>query len=111
MGVGAGVALLFAVALGALALAGVANGIDNVATDTILQKQVPDALLGRVFSVRFTSYSAAEAITYPLGGLLVDASGGRQTYIVSGLATVGAGALLLLVILALLRRHQKTEHT
>lgn len=99
--VGTAVAPLFAVALGALAVAGAANGVDNVATDTILQKRVPDALLGRVFSVRFTSYSAAEAIAYPLGGLLVDASGPRQAFAVSGLATVAAGALILLLLIAM----------
>ena len=98
--VGAGIAPLFSLALGALAVAGVANGVDNVATDTILQKRVPDALLGRVFSVRFTGYSAAEAVAYPLGGLLVDASGPRQTFAVSGLAAAAAGALILLILIA-----------
>lgn len=109
--VSAGLAPLFAVALGALAVAGATNGIDNVATDTILQTRVPDALLGRVFSVRFTGYSAAEAIAYPLGGLLVDASGARQAYLLSGIATAGAGLLiLLLVITAPAKRSQETKH-
>lgn len=109
--VGTGMAPVFAVALGALAIAGVANGIDNVATDTILQKRVPDALLGRVFSVRFTGYSAAEAIAYPLGGLLVDASGARQTFAISGVATAVAGVLILLIlIVAPAKPEEKAEH-
>ncbi len=108
--IGAGLAPLFAVALGALAVAGAANGIDNVATDTILQTRVPDALLGRVFSVRFTGYSAAEAIAYSLGGLLVDASGARQTYMVSGLATAVAGLLILLVLATPAKRSRGTKH-
>ena len=108
--VGAGLAPLFVVALGALTVAGAANGIDNVATDTILQTRVPDALLGRVFSVRFTGYSAAEAIAYSLGGLLVDASGARQTYVISGLATAVAGLLILLVLAALAKRSRETKH-
>jgi MFS family permease len=95
-----GLSPTFALALGALAIAGVANGIDNVATDTILQKQVPDALLGRVFSVRFMGYSAAEAVAYPAGGLLVDAAGPRLTYLAAGSATAVAGVLILLLIAA-----------
>ena len=97
---GTGASPTFAFALGALAVAGFANGIDNVATDTILQKRVPEALLGRVFSVRFLSYSAGEAFAYPTGGLIVDAVGPRSTYLLAGGATVAAGLLILLVIVA-----------
>ncbi|MBA2712891.1 MAG: MFS transporter, partial [Rubrobacteraceae bacterium] len=46
--VGAGLSPSFVVALGALMVAGIANGTENVTTDTILQKRVPDAFLGRV---------------------------------------------------------------
>lgn len=98
--VGTGASPAFTAALGALAIAGIANGIDNVVTDTVLQRHVPDALLGRVFSVRFTGYSVAEALAYPLGGLFVDAYGPRPAYIVSGLATAGAGVLILLLLTA-----------
>ncbi len=106
--VGTGISPAFAAVLGALAVAGVANGIDNVVTDTVLQKRVPEALLGRVFSVRFTGYSAAETLAYPLGGLFVDAFGPRPTYIVSGFATAGAGVLILLFLTpALLARSNK----
>ena len=45
---GTGVSPTFALALGALAVAGIFNGIDNVVTDTILQKRVPGTFLGRV---------------------------------------------------------------
>lgn len=102
---GTGASPVFAAALGALAVAGVANGVDNVVTDTVLQRRVPEALLGRVFSVRFTGYSAAEALAYPLGGLFVDAFGPRPTYAFSGLVTAGVGVLILLLLLpALLAR-------
>lgn len=98
--VATGLSPTFAIALGALTIAGVANGVDNVATDTILQKQVPDALLGRVFSVRFMGYSVAEAVAYPAGGLIVDAVGPRTTYLFAGSATAVAGVLILLFIAA-----------
>jgi MFS family permease len=78
---------------------GVANGTENVTTDTILQKRVPDALLGRVFSVRFLGFSVGEILAYGIGGALVDASGAPLTYLLAGVATAAAG-LLILVFLA-----------
>jgi MFS family permease len=97
--VGAGLSPTFALALGALVVAGVANGTENVTTDTILQKRVPDALLGRVFSVRFLGFSVGEAFAYGVGGAIVDASGARSTYLLAGAATAAAG-LAILVFLA-----------
>jgi len=95
---GTGLSPTFILALGALMVAGVSNGIDNVATDTILQQRVPEALLGRVFSVRFLGYSAAEALAFPAGGLIVDAIGPRSTYLLVGVATAAAGLLVLLFL-------------
>jgi MFS family permease len=98
--VGTGLAAAFVLALGALTVEGVATGIDNVATDTILQQRVPDAFLGRVFSIRFLGYSAGEALAYPAGGLLVDAFGPRSTYLIAGSATAAAGLLVLLAMIS-----------
>ena len=98
---GTGLAPAFVLALGALTVEGVATGIDNVATDTILQERVPDAFLGRVFSIRFLGYSAGEALAYPAGGLLVDAVGPRSTYILAGIATAAAGLLVLLAMITI----------
>lgn len=95
---GTGLAPTFILALGVLAVAGISNGIDNVATDTILQKRVNEAFLGRVFAVRFLTYSVGEALAYPTGGLIVDAVGPRSTYLLAGLATAVAGLLILLFI-------------
>lgn len=96
--VGVGLAPTFVLALGAIAVAGVANGVDNVATDTVLQTRVPDAFLGRVFAARFMTFSAGEALAYPLGGLLVDATGPRPTYLLAGAATAAAGLLVVLIV-------------
>src|SRR5215213_8597496 len=98
---GTGLAPAFVLALGALTVEGAATGIDNVATDTILQERVPEAFLGRVFSIRFLGYSAGEALAYPLGGLLVDAVGPRSTYLLAGIATATSGLLVLLAMIAL----------
>ena len=95
---GTGLSPAFVFALIALTAEGVFTGIDNVTTDTILQERVPDAFLGRVFSVRFLSYSVGEALAYPLGGLLVDTNGPRFTYVLAGVATAIVGLLTLLLI-------------
>ena len=93
--VGTGLAPAFVIALGALAVAGVSNGVDNVATDTVLQRRVPDVFLGRVFSVRFLGYTVGEALAYQVGGLTMDATGPRFVYLLAGIATAAAGLLIL----------------
>jgi len=102
-----GISPTFVLALIALTIAGLANGIDDVTANTILQKQVPDAFLGRVFAVRLLSYGAGEALAFTVGGLVVDAVGQRSTYIYAGAATAVAGSLMLLLVLATpLGRHR-----
>ncbi|MFL6032208.1 MAG: MFS transporter [Rubrobacteraceae bacterium] len=96
--VGTGLAPAFVIALGALAVAGVSNGVDNVATDTVLQRRVPDVFLGRVFSVRFLGYTVGEALAYQVGGLTMDATGPRFVYLVAGVATAAAGLLILTLL-------------
>jgi MFS family permease len=95
---GTGLSPTFALALVALTVAGIANGIDDVTASTILQKSVPDAFLGRVFAVRFLGYGVGEVLAYPVGGAIVDSSGPRFTYLFAGAATVVAGLLALLLV-------------
>ncbi|WP_273846527.1 MFS transporter [Rubrobacter calidifluminis] len=96
---GAGLSPLFTLALAAITLAGISNGVDNVTCDTILQTSVPENFLGRVFSVRFLGFGIGEAVAYPLGGLLTDATGPSHTYLIAGIAT----ALALTFTIAMLR--------
>ena len=107
--VGVGLSPNFALALGVIAIAGAANGVDNVATDTILQERVPDAFLGRVFAARFLTFSAGEAVAYPIGGLIVDAAGPRSTYLLAGATTAVAGVLVLLLLAAALPATAETD--
>ena len=94
---GTGLAPTFALALVALAVAGIANGIDDVAASTVLQERVPDAFLGRVFSLNFFGLSTGEVLAYLVGGTLVDAAGARFTYLLAGTATAAAGLLVALL--------------
>ena len=95
---GTGLSPTFALALAMLAIAGAANGLDNVVTDTILQRLVPNALLGRVFSVKYLGYGAGEALAYPAGGVLVDALGARSAFLLAGIVTAAAALVVLLVL-------------
>jgi predicted MFS family arabinose efflux permease len=96
--VATGLAPTFVIALVALMVAGGANGIDNVTTDTILQSTVPDVFLGRVFAVRFLGFSVGEILAYPLGGLIMDATSPRATYLLAGTASAAAGLLVLVLV-------------
>lgn len=95
---GAGFSPTFVLALVALTAAGAGNGVDNVTTDTILQNRVPDEFLGRVFSVRFLTYSTGEVLAYPVGGLIVDAVGPRSTYLLAAAATAVAGLVIMFAV-------------
>jgi MFS family permease len=99
--VGVGLSPAFVFALSALVVVGFTNGTENVITETILQKQVPDALLGRVFSVRFLGFSIGEVFAYGIGGVIVDASGARFAYLLAGATTAAAGlAILVFLVVA-----------
>lgn len=93
-----GLSPTFVFALGALVVAGASNGIDNVTSDVILQREVNKAFLGRVFSVKFLSFSSAEVLAYAGGGLIVDSAGPRSTYLIAGGGVAVAGLLVLLLI-------------
>jgi MFS family permease len=102
---GTGLSPTFGLAIVTLVVAGFANGTENVTTDTILQKRVPEAFLGRVFSVRFLGFSVGEILAYGMGGAIVDASGARFTYLLAGAATAAAG-LVILAFLAIVSDSQ-----
>jgi MFS family permease len=101
---GTGLSPTFVLALGMLAIAGAANGLDNVVSDTILQRRVPDIFLGRVFSVKYLGYGAGEALAYPAGGVLVDQLGPRATFLLAGIMTAAAALVVLLVLVSVSAR-------
>ncbi len=78
-------------------------GID-VATNTLFQRLVPPAMLGRVFGNLYGVIGVAAAASYVFGGLLLDLTSPRVTFIVAG-----AGGLLATLATALaLRRTLET---
>jgi MFS family permease len=77
------------------AVAGVGNGAENIAADTLIQQAVPREMLGRVFGLFGTAAFTGSALAYVLAGVLLDATSPRVTFIVGG-----SGALLVVIALA-----------
>jgi MFS family permease len=87
----------------AQAVAGVGNGVENVATDTLVQRITPRHLLGRVFGAVATAAQLGSAVAYVAAGPLLAAVGPRGAFLVGG---AGSG-LALLVALPALRAHAR----
>ncbi|TDD71380.1 MFS transporter [Jiangella aurantiaca] len=70
----------------------------DVATNTLLPRLVPDAMLGRVFGNLYGAIGLSAGLSYVAGGLLLDATSAPVTLVVAGaggtLATVAVAATL-----------------
>jgi MFS family permease len=77
-----------------MALAGVGNGLVLVGEDTLLQRHVPERLLGRVVGAQAAAIFLGSTIAYALGGLLVDATSPRTALVVSGIGVFVVTALV-----------------
>ena len=84
----AGLAPVYAVAVGAFALAGFGNGLLLVHVRLILQRTVPDELRGRVFGIRDTLESWAFAGAFASAGALVALTGTRTLFLIAGAGTL-----------------------
>jgi MFS family permease len=76
----------------------------DVAANTMLQRIVPPALLGRVFGSLYGAIGVAAALAYLLGGLLLDRTTPRITFVIAG-----AGGLLATLATAAALRHAIRE--
>ena len=88
--VAAGLAPTYVVALGAFLLAGVGNGLVLVHERLILQRTVPDRLMGRVFGVRDALGSWSFAAAFVGAGAILTLVGTRPLFLIAG-----AGVLLV----------------
>jgi MFS family permease len=81
------------------AVAGSGNGIEVVASETIIQQQVPRGLIGRVYGFTSSATSLGLGVSLALGGLLVDATSPRATFLIAAagglLVTLAAAPTLL----------------
>lgn len=81
-------------------ISGIGNGLENVANDTLIQRTVEPAMLGRVFGSVYTCASIAASLTYALGAPLLNIMPPQAIFLLSGGGVFGA----LLLIAAMLPR-------
>lgn len=72
----------------------------DVAANTLLQRAVPAPMLGRVFGNLYGAIGVAAGLSYVLGGILLDLTSPRLTFVVAG----AGGLLVTLAIAWTLRR-------
>jgi MFS family permease len=75
--------------------AGAGNGMENVANNTLIQRHIPRAMLGRVFGVIGSAAYAGQGISALAGGLFLDATSPRTVFIAGGIGALIACALAI----------------
>jgi MFS family permease len=93
--VGSGLAPSLGVLAPVQAVAGSGNGIEIVASETIIQQQVPRGMIGRVYGFTSSTTSLGLGIAQGLGGLLLDATSPRATFLIAA-----AGGILVTLAIA-----------
>ncbi|HEX8066719.1 MAG TPA: MFS transporter [Thermoleophilaceae bacterium] len=88
-----GLAPAFVLAIPALALTGVGNGMMLVNERLIFQRVVPDGLMARAFALADAAGSWALAIAFVVGGVLVATLGTQMMLLAAGVGVVGVWAL------------------
>jgi MFS family permease len=101
-----GLAWAVAVAFALQALRGLGIAAIDVAHVTLLQRLVPDHLLGRVFANLHGAIGVAAGLSYLGGGLLLDAIGAPTTFLIAGAVGTVAAAAVGLTLPAALRGYR-----
>jgi MFS family permease len=80
-------------------VAGSGNGIEVVASETIIQQQVPRGMIGRVYGFTSSAISLGLGLAMALGGFLVDVTSPRTTFLIAAagglLVTLGVAPTML----------------
>ena len=96
-----GLAWAIVAALGMQFIRGAGIAAMDTGHHTLIQRVVPEPLLGRVFGNLYGAVGMAAGLSYVVGGLVLDATGPRLVLIVAG-----AGGLIVAgVVATLLPRH------
>lgn len=93
-----GLAGAVAAAFAVQAVRGLGLAAMDVASNTLLQRLVPDALLGRVFGNLYGLVGVAAGLSYLGGGLLLDATSAPVTLVLAGAAGTVITALVALTL-------------
>ncbi len=103
MGVGTlvtGLAPTVGIAVAAQGMAGVGNGWENTANETLIQQTVPRPMLGRVFGIVYGGAFVASSLAYAAGGPLLALTSPRTVFVIAG----GGALASVLVVRSLLPR-------
>jgi MFS family permease len=79
----------------AQAVAGAGNTADLVGVDTLVQQQVPAAMLGRAFALVYGAAQLASVVSYALAGPLVSLAGPRAALVIAGTGALAGLAVLV----------------
>jgi MFS family permease len=93
-----GLAWAVAVAFVLQTVRGLGIAAMDIASNTLLQRLVPDHMLGRVFGNLYGAIGVAAALSYVGGGLLLDATGAPLTFLVAGAAGTAATLAVTLTL-------------
>jgi len=77
-----------------LAITGVAVGIVNVATTTLLTKRTPEKVRGQMFAASNAIFTSAEIASTALGGLILTLIAPRTVFQVAGIVSTAAVLLI-----------------
>ncbi|GAA2033638.1 MFS transporter [Catenulispora yoronensis] len=81
-------------------VAGAGNGVENVATDLLIQESAPARLLGTISSVTIAVPFLANTLAYSAAPPLLHAGGPRVTMLVAGLGVLTVSTLIALLLAA-----------
>jgi MFS family permease len=101
-----GLAWAVAAAFALQAVRGLGIAAMDVAHVTLLQRLVPDHVLGRVFGNLYGAIGVAAGASYLGGGLLLDAVGAPATFLIAGAAGTAATLAVALSLPRALRAHR-----
>jgi len=101
-----GLAWAVAAAFTVQLLRGIGIAAMDVASNTLLQRLVPDRLLGRVFGNLYGMIGIAAGISYIGGGLLLDMTSAPTTFLVAGAAGTLASIAVAVTLPPAVRRGQ-----
>lgn len=93
--VGSGLSPSLAVLAPVQAVAGSGNGIEIVASETIIQQEVPQGMIGRVYGFTSSATSLGLGISQAVGGVLVDATSPRAAFLIAA-----AGGIVVTLAIA-----------
>ena len=79
---------------GLLAVTGVAVGIVNVATTTLLTNRTPEKVRGQMFAATNAIFTSAEIASTALGGLILTLIAPRTVFQVAGIVSTAAVLLI-----------------